>query len=228
MVFQLENVVPWGRSLNDYQGMFNLTTTELGLNLLDCGGGPASFNAEMTAQGYRVTSCDPVYQFTAAQINNRIQATYQPIVDGVAAHPERFVWQHYQSPTQMAESRLAAMQQFLLDFPQGLQAGRYVVAELPHLPFAEAQFELALCSHLLFTYGNILSLEFHQQAVAELCRVARQVRIFPLVEQFSGQPSPHLPLVLQHLHQWGYETEIIAVAYEFQRGGNQMLQIRTV
>ena len=48
MVFKLDKVVPWGRSFADYRDMFDLSDRDLGLKILDCGGGPASFNAEMT------------------------------------------------------------------------------------------------------------------------------------------------------------------------------------
>ena len=68
MGLKLENVIPWGRSLEEYVRMFNLTPEDLKLAILDCAGGPASFNAEMTGQGYNVISCDPVYHFTADEI----------------------------------------------------------------------------------------------------------------------------------------------------------------
>ncbi len=46
---KLENVVPWGRSLAEYQAMFALSEEELQKRILGCGDGPASFNAEMTS-----------------------------------------------------------------------------------------------------------------------------------------------------------------------------------
>ena len=83
MGFKLENVVPWGRSLEEYIRMFNLTADDLRLKILDCAGGPASFNVEMTRKGYNVISCDPIYQFSVDEIAQRIQETYQTIIDGV-------------------------------------------------------------------------------------------------------------------------------------------------
>ncbi|MBA3924612.1 MAG: hypothetical protein H0X31_24090 [Nostocaceae cyanobacterium] len=82
MSFKLENIVPWGRLMAEYVNMFDLTPEELKLNILDYAGGPASFNAEMTRQGNKVISCDPIYQFTAAEIGQRIQDTYQIIIEG--------------------------------------------------------------------------------------------------------------------------------------------------
>jgi hypothetical protein len=55
--------------------------------------------------------------------------------------------------------------------------------------------------------------------------VANEVRIFPLVD-ISGDVSPHVSPVIRELNAQGYNVEIKQVAYEFQQGGNQMLQIR--
>jgi hypothetical protein len=64
---KLEEVVPWGRTLEEYQSMFSLLETDLSAKILGCGDGPASFNAEMTELGHSVVSIDPVYQFSAEQ-----------------------------------------------------------------------------------------------------------------------------------------------------------------
>ena len=224
MGIKLETIVPWGRSLSEYVAMFDLTATDLSRKILDCGGGPASFNAEMTRHGYSVISCDPIYQFTADEISQRIQETYPQIINGVTANRDCYVWDAITSPQQLGEVRMAAMNQFLEDFPAGFLAGRYLTAELPHLPFLNQPFDLALCSHLLFTYSDQLSTEFHLNAIAELCRVAPEVRIFPILD-ISGAPSPHLQPVMHQLKQQGYQPEIHPVSYEFQKGGNQLLKI---
>lgn len=225
MSFQLENVVPWGRSLPEYIKMFGLTLDDFILRILDCAGGPASFNAEMTKRGYKVVSCDPIYQFTHAEIAQRIQETYPVILKGVQETRDHLVWQDIESPEQLGKIRMAAMRQFLDDFPTGVAAGRYITAELPNLPFDSGEFDLALCAHLLFTYSEQFSLEFHLQSILELCRVAKEVRIFPLLVNFSNDTSPWLEPVMNHLQHQGYTTEIKQVAYEFQKGGNQLLRV---
>jgi SAM-dependent methyltransferase len=225
MTFKLENVVPWGRSMQEYIKMFDLKPDELRWKILDCGGGPASFNAEMTQQGYSVISSDPIYQFTATEIAQRVQNTYQTIIDGTKINYDRFVWQDISSPEELGKIRIAAMNKFIADFPLGLQQGRYVTDELPNLSFNSNQFDLALCSHFLFTYSDNLSLEFHIKAISEMCRVAKEVRIFPLLVQFSGEVSPWLQPVIDEMQRRGYKVEIRQVAYEFQKGGNRLLKI---
>jgi len=226
MGLKLENVVPWGRSLQEYMQMFHLSERDLQLAILDCASGPASFNSEMTAKGYKVISCDPLYQFTAEEIAKRIQETYPTVMAGVQANQNQFVWRDIQSPEQLGEVRMAAMLKFLEDFPSGLQAGRYLPHALPVLPFQTSQFDLALCSHFLFTYSDQLSADFHLKSIGEMCRVAKEVRIFPLLVNMTGELSPLLQPVISELQKRGCQVEIRQVAYEFQQGGNQLLQVR--
>nr|WP_228057158.1 class I SAM-dependent methyltransferase [Tychonema sp. LEGE 07203] len=206
--------------------MFSLTSTDLKLGILDCAGGPASFNAEMTRQGKKVISCDPVYQFTAVEIGDRIQETYQTVIEGVKANVDGYLWNNFESPYQLGEVRMKAMQEFLADFPSGLEQGRYMNAELPILPFNDGQFDLALCSHFLFTYSHLLAEEFHLQAITEMCRVAKEVRVFPLLQSFSGEESEHLNPIVAELKNRNFRVEIQEAPYEFQKGGNKMMRVR--
>ncbi|OCR02811.1 SAM-dependent methyltransferase [Oscillatoriales cyanobacterium USR001] len=226
MGFKLDKIIPWGRSLDEYIAMFHLTSRDRELTILDCAGGPASFNIEMTRQGNKVISCDPIYQFTADEINQRIQEIYQTVIQGVKANFNCYNWTDFESPEQLGEIRMKAMQQFLEDLPLGIQEKRYVTAELPSLPFKNHQFDLALCSHFLFTYSDHLSPEFHLASINELCRIAQEVRIFPLLK-LSGESVPILPEIIKELVKQGYSAEIVEVCYEFQHGGNQMLRIKT-
>ena len=204
--------------------MFHLTADDLKSAILDCGGGPSSFNAEMTGQGYNVISCDPIYQFTASEIEQRIQETYPAVMDAARANKERFVWRDIKSVEQLGAVRMAAMHKFLADFPLG-GTGRYVADALPALSFSSGKFDLALCSHLLFTYSDQLSLDFHLASILEMCRVAQEVRVFPVLVNFTGEISPFLQPVMSHLAAQGCRVELKQVPYEFQRNGNQLLQI---
>ena len=225
MSVKLDQVILWGRCLDEYIGMFSLTSSDLKLAILDCAGGPASFNAEMTRQGKKVISCDPVYQFTAVEIGDRIQETYHTVIDAVKANVDGYLWNNFESPYQLGSVRMKAMQEFLEDFPSGLQQGRYMNAELPILPFENCQFDLALCSHFLFAYSHLLSEEFHLEAITEMCRVAKEVRVFPLLQSFSGEESHHLNPIVTELKKRSFRVEIQETPYEFQKGGNKMLRV---
>jgi hypothetical protein len=224
MAFLLEQVVPWGRSFDEYVSMFDLAETELGLRILGCGDGPAAFNAEMTQRGEHVVSIDPVYLFTTEQIKSRIAETYEVVMAQMRNNQEDYIWHTIPSVEHLGHVRMAAMESFLIDFETGKQEGRYVAGELPLLPFEDAQFDIALSSHFLFLYSDHLSCEFHLQALKEMLRVADEVRVFPLLT-LEGKLSPHLAPVKAHFANSGFKIEIKRVAYEFQRGGNEMLVI---
>ena len=223
-MFTLDQVVPWGRSFSEYQRMFALTDSDLRLSILGCGDGPASFNAEATRRGSRVISSDPIYRWDAADIRHGIAATFDQILDQTRRNADEFVWDAIQSVEQLGQLRMAAMETFLDDFDPGKAQGRYVPAALPMLPFGDTSFDLALCSHFLFLYSDQLGEAFHLSAIREMCRVATEVRIFPLLALGGGR-SPHVESSVDGLRASGFDVSIDDVPYEFQRGGNQMLRI---
>jgi len=225
-MFTLDRVVPWGRSFDEYCRMFALSSGDLRKRLLGCGDGPASFNAEATRHGHHVVSCDPLYRFDVAQIEERITATYDRVLDQARQNAHEFVWGgDFRDVTELGAARMAAMRNFLDDYESGQQAGRYVNAALPSLPFGNATFDLALCSHVLFLYSTQFGEEFHHVAVTELCRVAAEVRVFPLLA-LGGARSPFVDSCASRLEAAGFEAATERVPYEFQRGGNEMLRIR--
>jgi hypothetical protein len=227
MGFTLEKVVPWGRSYDEYVSMFGLTEVDLGLRILGCGDGPAAFNSVLTKQGGNVVSVDPIYVFDAEQIRRRISETYETVMAQMHKNHSDFVWGVIPSVEQLGSLRMSAMETFLADFEAGKLEGRYIHGELPSLPFASGQFDIALSSHFLFLYSAHLSAEFHLQAVQEMLRVSREVRVFPLLT-LDGSLSSHLPFVSEHLSCQKLNVQIKNVPYEFQRGGNQMLVIKHV
>jgi hypothetical protein len=229
MSMKLNEVIPWGRSSEEYNRMFALTGDDLAGTLLGCSDGPASFNAEATALGRRVVSCDPLYAFSAGDIERRVGECYGTVISQVKRNVGGFVWGYFRDPDHLGECRLAAMRRFLADFEPGKREGRYVAAALPKLPFPGNQFSLALVSHLLFLYSEQLDLHFHIAAFEELLRVAGEVRVFPLLD-LDRQWSRHVGLVSDHLERAGFEVQVVAVGYEFQRAedhaGDRMMKVR--
>lgn len=227
MGIQLAQVVPWGRCLAEYVGMFALSEADLQKTILDCGGGPASFTAEANALGYSATACDPVYGFSAEDIASRINAARDLIMPQVRQKADAYIWQSIRDPDELERVRMTAMRQFLQDFSDGKQAGRYVEGSVLDLPFPDGHFDLALSSHFLLSYSEQLGQAFHQQAVAELCRVAQEVRLFPLLT-ISGERSPWVDAISSQVAPLNRQTQIVTVDYEFQKGGHQMLKITPI
>jgi hypothetical protein len=233
-MFTLDSIVPWGRSFDEYRRMFALTEDDLGRRMLGCGDGPASFNAEATRQGCRVTSCDPLYGFDRSHIEARISTTYDQVLAQARLNAHEFVWgAGIRDVEELGRVRMAAMQTFLDDYEASqretrgadLYGPRYVDASLPTLPFDNGAFDLALCSHFLFLYSTQLGEEFHLAALREMCRVAAEARVFPLLE-LGGTRSPFVDMCLNDLRRAGFDVAIERVPYEFRRGGNEMLRVR--
>ncbi|MBD2858695.1 SAM-dependent methyltransferase [Spongiibacter sp. KMU-158] len=221
---QLSSIVPWGRSLAEYKAMFDLSITDLERRILGCGDGPASFNAELTGQGGEVVSVDPIYQFTRQEIHSRIQRVYPGVVAELARNAEQYHWSSFRDPGHVGSVRMSAMNRFLSDYDSGLKDGRYIEASLPELPMFDNEFELAVVSHLLFLYSEQIDAIQHLNSLKELCRVAGEVRVFPLVD-LKGKLSSHLRPVMEELYAQGYHVERVKVPYRFQKGADEMLRV---
>ncbi len=134
------------------------------------------------------------------------------------------MWRDIKSAEHLGKIRPATMDRFLADPPLGFGQGRYQTEGPPRLSFEDRAFDLALCSHFLFLYSDQLSASFHSAAIEEMCRVASEVRVFPLLVAY-GDPSPHLDWVIHQLRQLGYSVERRKVPYEFLRGADEMLSV---
>ena len=224
MAFELTNIVPWGRSFDEYVSMFALSEDDLRRTILGCGDGPASFNVELKHRGGQCCSLDPLYTLEADAILERIEKTFDLVIEQTRANQDGFVWTKIRSVEELGDLRMAAMRDFLADYPEGKREGRYVPGEAPSLGFSDKQFSIGLSSHFLFLYSDQLDLAFHLEAIDELCRVCEEVRIFPLLK-LGSLKSQHVEPVIEHFTNKGHLVERVKVDYEFQKGGNEMLKI---
>lgn len=204
--------------------MFSLTEEDLSQRILGCADGPASFNAELKQLGITITSVDPLYQFSGAEIAQRFEDSFEQVISRVRETVDQFLWGYHKNPDDLLNNRRHTLERFLRDYEQGRQQGRYIVAALPELPFDDNSFDLALCSHLLFLYTDHFTLGFHIDSINELLRIASEVRIFPLLT-LDGDYSPYIEEVSDEFYKQGYVVIIEPVAYELQKGGNEMMRI---
>lgn len=226
MKFELKEVVPWGRNLNEYTKMFSLGEDDLNNKIIGFGDGPASFNFEMTSLGKQVQSIDIIYQFSEDELLKRILETKDEIIRLAKQNMDNFLWTHIESVEKLEQIRMKAMETFLSDFEQGKKEGRYLYHSLPDpTPFKALEFDLALSSHFLMLYPQ-LGLDFHIRTISEMLRVSREVRIFPLVD-LNAKPTSVLSGVLEHFNS-KYDVHIQQVDYEFQKTGNKMLVIKNI
>lgn len=225
MAMKLEKIVPFGRSLDEYTAMFALSDDDLMRSVAGIGDGPASFNAELTEAGKRVVSFDPLYACCASDIRPQFEANLETIITQVKATANDWSWSFHRSPQQLKMHRVQTFHRFLLDYQSTQNGNRYVAGALPALGVVDDAFELALCSHFLFLYSEHLTYAFHRDSIYEMLRIAADIRIFPLLT-LDLQRSPYLQPLVAELESAGHTVSIDTVAYEFQRGGNQMLRIQ--
>jgi len=225
MPIELDKVIPLGRSFEEYVKMFRLTQEELKGKILDCGGGPSSFNYETYIRGGNVISIDPIYRFSVFEIKKRIDETFEDIMKQAEKNMDRFVWETIKNIDELRNIRKKAMGLFIQDFEKGKNESRYLPMELPTLEFDDLTFDLALSSHFLFLYSNILSYDFHEKAIAEMLRVSKEIRIFPLVD-LNANKSEYVTPIIHNFSSKRYIVQIVTVAYHFQRGANQLLIIK--
>jgi len=224
MAFELEEIVSWGRMHAEYVRMFDLSGGDLKKKILGCADGPSGFNFGQTQRGYDVISIDPIYEYQADEIRNRVLSTKAEILDQLHKNREVYVWDAFKTPEELVDARIEALKIFLQDYEPGKREGRYLPESLPELSFQDKTFEIAVCSHLLFTFTDHLDADFHIAAINEMIRVSQEVRIFPLLD-LSGKKSTHLDAVLSELEKRKIRTEILTVPYEIQHGGNKMLKV---
>ena len=222
--FDLGGVVPWGRRYWEYREIFRLDDLVGDEAILDVAAGPSSFAAEAGARGFDVIACDPLYAHEGTAIRRRFDEAAPKMRAGMARAHERFDWSVYGDAQSVFDFRKEALDRFLADYATGRAAGRYIAASLPVLPFSDQRFDLALVSHLLFLYGDDLSLGMHIASLLELVRVARIVRVYPLIN-LDGRPSSHLEGVRCALHARGIPFRLRAAGLGFQRGATHMLEV---
>ncbi|WP_448626957.1 hypothetical protein [Geodermatophilus sp. URMC 64] len=211
------------RSFAEYRAMFALSDADLRGRVLDCPGGGASFGAAARCLGADVVAVDPVYAAPAGELTARLTAELARGRAWAAANAERYVCDFHGSVDGLARTRTESARLFAEDLTA--RPGRHVAAVLPHLPFRDGAFDLALSSHLLFTYADRLDAAFHLAALRELARVGHEVRVYPLVDQ-AGRPLPDLLSTLADgLAAAGLRADVVEVDHEFQRGARSMLRL---
>ena len=204
--------------------MFALDEAALtGRVVLDCSAGASSFVAHARGRCRLAVAADPAYTMPVGPLADTIATSHAQGSVIAIDNADRFTWEWYGSREARDRMRAKAAAEFLLDVRTS--PGPYLAAALPRLPFRDGVFDLALCSHLLLTWGDELGLDWHLESLRELVRVAHEVRVFPTVLRNRGEPVPFWDQLMVRLFDEGIEARRQVVPYEFQLGGNTMLVV---
>jgi hypothetical protein len=219
------DVLVTSRSFEEYVAFFALDPAALPLKVLDCCAGASGFVAAAGARGVKAVAIDPAYAYGRATLIASALRGARGAAALVQENQNRFTFAWYGTRERQLSLRGAALRAFEADL--GHHPGRYVAAALPMLPFRDRAFDLVLCSHLLFTWADVLDETWHERSLVEMCRVGREVRVFPLVHSGTGDPVEFLPRLRERLlARFGVESEVVEVPFEFQLGARHFLRLR--
>lgn len=229
---KLDRIAFYGRTLAEYLLMFGINdipSLKRYNAILDCPCGASSFVAEANSKhGIQAIGCDRLFDKDVETLSKRGEDDIEYIIQRVSTDPNLYNWDFYSSIDKLREYRRLALQQFLLDYPTGIKENRYIKAELPKLPFEDKSFDLVLSGHFLFTYSHKLNFLFILSSILELYRVSsKEVRIYPL-QQSSSKPYEQMTELLFALEKLRIKYDIVPVLFEFQRGSNKMLLLRSI
>ena len=126
MAFKLDSVVPWGRNMEEYRLMFQLSDKDMSKRIAGFGDGPACFNYEMTERCGNVISFDLIYQFSRADIEKRIEEVRVTVMKQMRENMHNYVWKNIKNLDELENIRMSAMKKFLSDYEKGKAEGRYL------------------------------------------------------------------------------------------------------
>lgn len=223
MSLQLDDFLITGRTFEEYVAFFDLDATSMkNMRVLDCPGGASSFIAEAKSKAIVAQGCDILYCYDRDALRVQGEKSVEKIYADTSWMADNN-FDFYHSIERHKEHRAGALEAFCVDY----NTKDYWFAELPKLPYADNSFDLVLSSHLLFVYDDRLDLAFHEASIAEMLRIGKEVRIFPLVDyknSRANEPDNLSPFAYQIVEEFG--GEIVKVGFEFQKNAGYMMKIK--
>ena len=216
--------VLWGHHVSEYKEMFDVSDASLQANLLEYGCGASAVNTELHEEGTTMVSIDPLFALSKPELMQKVTDDFDERAEQVLADQAQFHVENHGGMNAFLASRRAGMDAFFADYNAGVEEGRYKALVDGPLPFENFAFDLALSSHYLFANATDDAVAYHLETIQELARVAKEVRVFPLIER-SGTPSPLLGPVLLGLQQAHFGVEVREVSCALYPEGNAMLHV---
>ncbi|MDF1757737.1 MAG: hypothetical protein P1U74_05525 [Legionellaceae bacterium] len=214
----------WGQHLDEYRDMFDLKDDDLNKRFLEYNSGASAFNFELHNKSLNCVSCDPWFNLDKNSLEEKINTNFDERMSQLESNLNKIDVSRYGSFEKLISYRRLGMESFLADYESGLQSNRYMAISEDHLPFSDFSFDFALVANNFFADLDFHTVDHHLGLIKELAKVAKEVRIFPLVDS-KGEPSPLLGPILLGLNQDNYGVEVRDVSYHLQPRGNAMLRI---
>jgi len=215
-----------GRGWLEYLKMFKLEEASLAnLKILDCAAGASSFTAHLANQGFDVRAVDILYDLKPDELENKCHEHLEMLVKSLSELEYHFVWNFFHNLNELKRYRQNVCREFGSDYHHHRR--RYISANLTRLPFPNNEFNLILCSHLLFIYDHRLNYEFHYNSIKEMLRVCEgELRIYPLVKHHENK-SAYVKQIQKDLVDY-VVIELVEVDYQFRKGANEMMVLKKI
>lgn len=220
----MRRIALWGQHLDEYRDMFGLTAADLSKNFLEYNSGASAFNAELSKLNTKCISCDPWFDLELEELAEKINTNFNNRLKQLENNLQNIDVSRYGSFAKLIAYRRQGIAEFLQDFVKGKDDKRYIGPQGASLPFADFSFDFAVVANNFFADLDYQTVEYHVAIIKELGRVAKDVRIFPLVD-VNGVPSSLLGPIIMGLHQDNFGVEVKDVAYHLQPKGNAMLRV---
>lgn len=218
----MRELLLWGLQRDEYQSLFDLTDDDLTLCLLEYDSGPNAVNASLAPTGGKMTSCDALFRLDKEALKAVVHARLEEQSRLVSSSDTA----SYQLTDLKAliEKRQQGLAIFFADYNAGCMQKRYVAVKSDVLPFNDFLYDLALSTHLLFQQTDESQVPQLLQQIKELTRVAREVRIAPLMDS-DGHPTPLLGPILLGLQEGQYGVEVRKVTHDVIYHHNAMIRV---
>ncbi len=221
----MKRLVLWGHHLDEYRDMFDLTDAALGTRFLEFQSGVSAFQYELRGTAAHLVSYDTWFDLSKETLLEKVEASFSARLAQITERAEAFDLSRYAgSLDKLTAYRRQGIAHFFQDYDLGHAEGRYVFAEKATLPFPHSFFDYALSAHHFFSIMAPQTVDYHVETIEALARVAKDVRIFPLVDA-QGTPSELLGPVILALQKKNFGIEVRKVGYHLQPHGDAMLRI---
>ncbi len=220
----MRRIALWGQHLDEYKDMFALTDEDLNKSFLEYNSGVSAFNHEVQSKASACVSCDPWYVLDKKSLREKIELNFNARLLELENNLSNLDVSRYGSFEKLVAYRRQGIESFFADFEEGLATKRYLPITVDELPFPDFNFDFALIANNFFADLDYQTVEYHISRIKELARVAKDVRIFPLVDA-NGEPSSLLGPIIMGLYQDNFRVEVKDVAYYLQHRGNAMLRV---
>lgn len=220
----MRKLVLWGHRVDEYREMFDLSQEDMNLRILEYGCGPSAVNSQQFHEAHQAISCDPMFVLDKDTLSSKTTMIFAHMVEELRQEQHQFDFSRTGGIEQLITQRKKGMDEFFADYEQGTIEGRYLGVTDYHLPYADFSFDFALSAHYLFADLDEQSVDFHLNVIRELARVAKEVRIFPLIDR-EGKTSEVLGPVLLQLQHEDYGVEVREVNFHLHQAENAMLRV---